>query len=330
MRAPSNTIEPSQAAWVRGPMMATLPSCQSPSKKVQVAECGGVRVELTVLLISLAFASFVPRIRRLSRGNNRRASPLPSTSPLARVGGFDAIGNRCRSAETCRQPGRRISGHGPGRPDRCPSEQGFYHADTRLLSSWRIFANGAPWDLLNAGNIAYYAARIYLTNTLIVSEQGDIPAGTLGLTVGRCLSGGLHEDLDLVNHGQRPVQFNLEIAARSDFADLFEVKSGHIVRRGHIVSDWSQRGHRLRSRYENEDFRRELVIKVRRAGSPPVYANGRISFEIDLAPGEKWHTCMLYEVFDGQQPDPARRAHCIGAALTSRLARRLSDWQARR
>jgi hypothetical protein len=43
-----------------------------------------------------------------------------------------------------------------------------------------------------------------------------------------------------VNNG-KPVQFNLEIAARSDFADLFEVKSGHIVRRGRIISDWSQR-----------------------------------------------------------------------------------------
>src|SRR3982751_4546671 len=35
-RAPSNTDEPSQAACVRGPKIATLPSCQSLSKKVQV------------------------------------------------------------------------------------------------------------------------------------------------------------------------------------------------------------------------------------------------------------------------------------------------------
>src|SRR5258708_32875781 len=35
-RAPSNTDEPSQAAWVRGPKMPILPSCQSPSKNVQV------------------------------------------------------------------------------------------------------------------------------------------------------------------------------------------------------------------------------------------------------------------------------------------------------
>ena len=37
-RAPSNTTEHSHAAWVRGPMMGTLPSCQSPSKNVQVFE----------------------------------------------------------------------------------------------------------------------------------------------------------------------------------------------------------------------------------------------------------------------------------------------------
>ena len=35
-RAPSNTEEPSQMACVRAPHNGTLPSCQSPSKKVQV------------------------------------------------------------------------------------------------------------------------------------------------------------------------------------------------------------------------------------------------------------------------------------------------------
>src|SRR5947209_11248915 len=37
-RAPSNTIEQSQAAWVRGPIIGTLPSCHSPSKNVQVLD----------------------------------------------------------------------------------------------------------------------------------------------------------------------------------------------------------------------------------------------------------------------------------------------------
>src|SRR3954462_3726041 len=37
-RAPSNTEEPSQAAWLRGPKIPILPSCQSHSKKVQVLD----------------------------------------------------------------------------------------------------------------------------------------------------------------------------------------------------------------------------------------------------------------------------------------------------
>src|SRR5437899_5439830 len=37
-RAPSKTMEQSQAACVRGPMIGMFPSCQSPSKYVQVLD----------------------------------------------------------------------------------------------------------------------------------------------------------------------------------------------------------------------------------------------------------------------------------------------------
>ena len=43
-RAPSNTEEPSQIACVRAPHIGTLPSCQSPSIKVQVATTSGDKV----------------------------------------------------------------------------------------------------------------------------------------------------------------------------------------------------------------------------------------------------------------------------------------------
>jgi glycogen debranching enzyme len=209
-----------------------------------------------------------------------------------------------------------------------PTDKGLYLSDTRLMSVWRIFANGERWDLLNAGNIAYYAARIFLTNRVLATEAGEIPAGTLGLVIGRNLGGGLHEDLDLVNNGLKAVEFNLEISVRSDFADLFEVKSGHIVRRGHITTEWDAKRRRLHTRYENRDFRRDLVVCVRRADERPVYANGRISFEIALQPGEHWHACLLYEVYDGKGFSRAPAA-CIDRALTSKAARHLSEWQRR-
>ncbi|MGI8841626.1 MAG: amylo-alpha-1,6-glucosidase [Caulobacteraceae bacterium] len=207
-----------------------------------------------------------------------------------------------------------------------PTDKGFYHSDTRVISSWQISADGQPWRLLNSGNIAYYASRIFLTNPDLDTEVGKVPAGTLGLTIGRCLSGGLHEDIDLVNHGQKAVLFNLEIATRCDFADLFEVKSGNVVRRGRITSTWSEARSVLKTAYRNKSFQRDVIVTLRECDSKPVYANGRISFEIDLAPGSAWHGCILYEIGDGETIDRAPES-CITHPGETKTGRRLSQWQ---
>ncbi|MHB8529264.1 MAG: amylo-alpha-1,6-glucosidase [Caulobacteraceae bacterium] len=207
-----------------------------------------------------------------------------------------------------------------------PTDKGFYHSDTRVISAWMIFADGEPWNLLNSGNIAYYATRIFLTNQTLHTEIGEVAAGTLGLSISRTIAGGIHEDLDLVNHGMGKVQFNLEIAIRSDFADLFEVKSGDIVRRGRITTAWAQGSARLTTTYCNEDFERTLTATVRKCDSKPVYANGRISFEIELDAGASWHTCVLYAVGDGKVIDRAP-VHCIGQSGADGARRKLSGWR---
>jgi hypothetical protein len=162
----------------------------------------------------------------------------------------------------------------------------LYFLDTRIISNWAIYANGEPWQLLNGGPINYYAARIFLTNTSILTEDGPIPPRTLGLTISRSLGGGLHEDLDITNNTMKPVRFQLEVAFRCDFADIFEVKAGHIVRRGKIVTEWSEQEQTVRTVYSNRDFRRAVTISVARASGKAVSANGRLSFEVVLQPME--------------------------------------------
>jgi glycogen debranching enzyme len=207
-----------------------------------------------------------------------------------------------------------------------PTDKGFYHSDTRVISSWQIFADGQPWNLLNSGNMAYFATRIFLANRALATEVGEVAAGTLGLGISRCIGGGVHEDLDLVNHGQKPVLFNLEIAVRSDFADLFEVKSGNIVRRGRITTKWSPARGRLTTAYSNRGFQRIVTTTVRNCTSFPVYANGRISFQIALEPGAAWHSCLFYEIGDGKIIDKAP-ADCIAHVGETNTGRRLGDWQ---
>ncbi len=208
-----------------------------------------------------------------------------------------------------------------------PTDKGLYDLDTRLISSWQLYADGQPWDLLNSGNLTHSANKIFLINRALSTEIGNVQAGSLGLVIGRCLADGLHEDLDLVNHGENTVQFNLEIALRSDFADLFEVKSDQIVRRGRITTQWSSRRQRLLTAYVNKDFRRAVVLTAKRSSSRAVYANGRISFDIQLAPREAWHTCLLYEfVRDGESKSAP--SGCIGECMTSHSARNRDRWRA--
>ncbi|MDQ8726678.1 glycogen debranching N-terminal domain-containing protein [Bradyrhizobium sp. LHD-71] len=207
-----------------------------------------------------------------------------------------------------------------------PSDKGLYFFDTRLISSWSIWANGEPWDLLNSGNITHYASRVFLTNRKIPTEDGGIPERTLGLVLSRSVDGGIHEDIDLVNHGKKPVRFNLEIAIRSDFADLFEVKSGRIVRRGRITTEWSDAESRLSTVYRNQDFSRELTVLAKRNLVRPVYANGRISFEVNLPPGGVWHSCLLYELGNGKIRFEAP-APCIANSDQSTVGQRLARWR---
>ncbi len=208
-----------------------------------------------------------------------------------------------------------------------PTAMGLYFLDTRMISAWSLSANGVPWDLLNSGTPTYYLARIYLTNQAILTESGTIPARTLSLVINRQIEGGIHEDFDLTNHGPSPVRFNLEIVIRSDFADVFEVKSDAIVRRGRITSEWQDVEQRLSTIYGNQDFHRALQVCAARGPSPAVYANGRISFEVALKPGEQWHTCLSYALEDGDSIYEAP-AQCSDCAHDSGPSRVMEEWRA--
>ena len=206
-----------------------------------------------------------------------------------------------------------------------PSEKGLYFFDTRVVSSWAIYANGEPWELLNGGAISYYASRIFLTNRSFLTEDGTIAPRTLGCTISRSISGGMHEDLDITNNSMMPVRFQLEIALRCDFADIFEVKSGHIVRRGRITTDWSEPHQQLRTTYLNGDFGRAVTISPTRLPVRAVYANGRLSFEVALEPGKAWHCCLLYELADRDR-NFAAPPDCVGYSHQSHHAETMADW----
>lgn len=203
--------------------------------------------------------------------------------------------------------------------------KGLVFRDTRLISGWHLFANGEPWELTNGGAVTHFAARVFLTNPAFPTRDGDVAPRTLSLALGRWVDGGVHEDLDLANHGRERVRFSLELSIRSDFADLFEMKSGRLVRRGRVSTEWNDAAQRLRTSYVNQDFLRAVVVTAF-ADSHASYANGRLNFDIDLEPGGRWHGCLHYDLEDDGETLHAPRS-CFAASAEGAAAQGLAAWR---
>lgn len=194
------------------------------------------------------------------------------------------------------------------------SELGVFVKDTRFVSRYTIQANGYSWRRLTSGTANYYSSRVYLTNPRFTTVSGDVPDHTLALTISRSVGDGIHEDLDVTNHGLTPVLFRLELVLESDFADLFEVKSHTFVHRGQVVTEWDRERAELRTTYTRGDFRRRLIYRVVECQARPQYANGRITFEIALPPGGSWHACCHYIFGLGDQAiAPSGNCHQTGS-----------------
>lgn len=193
-----------------------------------------------------------------------------------------------------------------------PSDKGLYFKDTRLISAYSVYANGHPWDLLNSGAPVSFGCRVYLTNCDFPSEAGDVTARSMSLVISRSVDGGLHETHELTNHGRTAIVFNHEISIRSDFADVFEVKSKRIVRRGRITSEWSEAEGVLTVRYRNGAFLRGMRLSAT-GDAPAVYANGRLSFAIYLQPGQTWRGALRCDLLDGGTVTPAP-SECVLSA----------------
>ena len=149
----------------------------------------------------------------------------------------------------------------------------------------------------------------------------------MGLVIGRHIDGGMHEDITVTNNNLNPVRFNLEIAIRADFADIFEVKSNHIVRRGRIATSWSPRRQTLRLTYRNKDFCRGVIVHTAASdGEPTGSANGRLSFEITLKARQSWHRRLTCDLVDGVQRVQAPR-ESANAIATSGHARKMEEWR---
>ncbi|TMD43239.1 MAG: amylo-alpha-1,6-glucosidase [Chloroflexi bacterium] len=159
---------------------------------------------------------------------------------------------------------------------------GFFHADMRHLSKWRLLVNGRPTHVLTSRSVDYYSAAIFAT--LASVNVGENPS--ISIRRDRFVAIGLHEDLTIHNHSDKPQTITIDVEYGSDFADLFEVKD-HAPRRGHTRTEVATDDVQLI--FHRDDFRRQTIITF---GPPFTVGPERAHAELTLEPRGKWHTCI--------------------------------------
>ena len=167
--------------------------------------------------------------------------------------------------------------------DASPTEAlGLFAWDTRFLSSWILTLDGQRPNVLSTDDLDYFEVRFFLvpgTGTIYVNAEQSIIRK-------RVIGNGFHEDLTILNHKGKPIDFKVRIEAASAFADLFEVKD-KLTKKGEfyhrIESD------RLVLGYRREKFIRETLITA--SARADIDEHG-LNFEVHIEPHSEWTTCL--------------------------------------
>lgn len=171
---------------------------------------------------------------------------------------------------------------------------GFFYADTRFLSALTLRINGREPVPLTSGNLGHNVVSIYATNP----RMDDLPASSITLVRDRFVCGGVHEDITLANHLDEEVRLELTIDFAADFADIFEVRTGDIVKIGKTAVEPTE-GVDLAFVYRRQDYVRRTHITF---SQTPVIDGQRAVFAITLGPKERWQTCLTVQPVAGDKP----------------------------
>ncbi len=184
-------------------------------------------------------------------------------------------------------------------------ELGLFAQDTRFVSHYELGINRTPWTLINGGATSYSEARWHYLNPAIETESGPLAARAFGMMVEREIGHGVCEEITITNFSLAPVEFQFEIIVRSDFADIFDVRGHKLVDRGIIRSHWDDRRCALLNTYHHGDFHRRFLYRLHDTTTEPRFSNGRILFDVTLAPQASWHASADHvPIFGGDVVDP--------------------------
>jgi glycogen debranching enzyme len=157
---------------------------------------------------------------------------------------------------------------------------GLFSYDTRFLSTWTLTIDGRRLTALSTDDLQYFETRFFLvpaTGTVYIDAK-------LSVIRQRRVDRGFREQLTILNHEDRPVQLTVQVEARSDFADLFEVKDA-LEKKGKYYTRAEPR--RLLLGYQRETLRRETEISTT---EPAQITERGLTYAVSIEAHGEWST----------------------------------------
>jgi len=158
--------------------------------------------------------------------------------------------------------------------------EGFFHADVRHLSTWRLLLEGAPMRVLTSRSHRYYSASIF--GTFGTARVGENPP--VSVQRDRIVADGVHEDIVLENHSEQERTVRIELRFGADFADIFEIKD-RTPKKG--VTSAEVGSCEVTLWYRRDGFRRGTRISF---SEPGELREDGARFDVILGPREAWKT----------------------------------------
>ncbi|HEV8191313.1 MAG TPA: glycogen debranching N-terminal domain-containing protein [Ktedonobacterales bacterium] len=190
---------------------------------------------------------------------------------------------------------------------------GLYVHDARLLSRYRLLVHGRPPRLDALSPVAGHSMLAYFfcapgwnaTPEQLAQEEQD---RQVVLRVARFVGQGLHEDMEVTNHGQRTARLDFAWELAADFADFLEAGDGH---RPSIVAasgQWQRQADgppALHFDSPHPALGRGMVLRLRGTQSMPRWDGERLSYSVTLGPQQSHTFCLVVApILDGKALEP--------------------------
>ena len=196
---------------------------------------------------------------------------------------------------------------------------GLFSFDTRFLSTWVLTVDDTRLSPLSVDDLQHFENRFFLVPgaaTVYVDAQ-------LSVARQRTLCDGFIDDVAIINHRKEPVDVRVRVEARSDFADLFDIKNATSKKGTYLnrVEDGQ-----LVLGYQREAFHRETMIRADQAAQIDEHG---LTFLAHIEPHQRWTTQLQVTPIAVRRGQPVPLVFTSQAGKTSQdMAADLERWRA--